>query len=56
MLLALFIISLIRGKGDGSMTGVIKCSGIDWFLFALLLAISVLLTIVAIFLLRKEET
>jgi hypothetical protein len=37
------------------MSGVFRCSDTDWFLFALLLAIAVGFTIVAIFVLRKEH-
>jgi hypothetical protein len=36
------------------MTGIIKCPGIDWFLFSLLILIAVVLAIISIFILRKE--
>lgn len=54
MMVSLLVISIIRGKGDGSMTGIIKCSPVDWFLFVLLIAIGVVLTIVAVVLVRRE--
>jgi hypothetical protein len=55
MMGSLFVISFLRGDGTGAITGVIKCSGIDWTLFALLIIIAIVLTIVAIVLLRKEH-
>lgn len=49
MMAALVIIQCIRGKGDGSGSKVVKCSATDWFLFALLLAIALVLTILGIY-------
>jgi uncharacterized membrane protein len=54
MIVSLFIISFLRGDGSGTMTGIIKCNSIDWFLFALLLGIAVALTIIAMVILSKE--
>jgi len=54
MILSLLVISILRGDGSGDMTGVEKCNPVDWFLFALLLLIAIILTIVALLILRKE--
>ena len=54
-MLTLLILSLIKGKGDGSMAGLMKCSPIDWLLFALLCATGVILTIIGILVLKKEH-
>lgn len=54
MVIALVIISLIRGKGDGSMSGVKKCSGVDWFLFFLLIGIGFLLVGTGAWYLKRE--
>ena len=55
MMISLLILSLIKGKGDGGMAGVMKCSPVDWFLFALLCAIGFILTIIGIIMLKKEH-
>lgn len=54
-MLSLFILSLIKGKGDGSMAGVVKCSHVDWVLFALLIVIAAILTVIGILMLIKEH-
>ena len=54
MILSLILISLLKGKGDGSMTGIIKCSGIDWGLLSILIISGIALTIVGILLIRSE--
>ena len=54
MIGSLFILSFLRGDGSGSMTGIIKCNAVDWFLFALLLSIAVVLTIIAMVILSRE--
>lgn len=55
MILSLFVISLIRGDGTGSLTGVIKCSVIDWILLLILLIIAIILTTIGIHILNKEH-
>ena len=55
MIASLFVISVIRGDGTGDLTGIIRCDAVDWFLFFLLLAISFLLTVIALVILKKEE-
>jgi len=54
MLLVLLIISLIRGKGDGTMVGIKRCSTADWVFFGILILIAVIITGVALIILRKE--
>lgn len=54
MLITLIVISLLRGKGDGYMTGIKKCSGVDWFLFFMLIGIAILLLAIAVWYLRYE--
>jgi len=54
MLASFFVIQMLRGDGTGDMTGIIKCSAIDWFLFALLIAIAITLTIVGLFIVRRS--
>lgn len=54
MLSTLIIVSVLRGKGDGMMTGVKKCSGVDWFLFFLLIGVALSLLAFAVWLLRSE--
>jgi hypothetical protein len=54
MVVTLIVISLLRGKGDGKLAGVHKCSATDWFLFFLLISIAITLTIVAVIILKKE--
>lgn len=49
-----FVISLLRSDGTGKIAGIIKCSGIDWFLFALVIIIAITLTIVGILIVRKD--
>lgn len=36
------------------MTGVIKCSSIDWFLFALLIAIAIALTAIGVIIIKRS--
>lgn len=54
MMIVLLLISLIKGKGDGSMVGVVKCSEIDWVLFGFLVAIAIIITGLGIFILNRE--
>lgn len=54
MLGCFFVISLLRGDGDGAIAGVIKCSGVDWFLFSLILLIAFTMTVVGILIVRKD--
>ena len=55
MLLALFIISFIRGNGrEPSIIGVERCTGVDWVLFWLLVAIGALFTVVGVKITLKE--
>lgn len=54
MMIILIVIQVVRGKGDGSEAGIIKCSAVDWFLFALLIVIGIVLTIFAIIIIKKE--
>lgn len=56
MMLALFVISALRGTGDGKNGAkVLKCSGTDWFLFILLIVISIVLIILAILDLIRDK-
>lgn len=56
MMLSLFVISALRGNGDGKNGAkVLKCSGIDWFLFILLIVISLILIVLAIWDLKHSE-
>lgn len=55
MLLTLFMISLLRGKGDGSFFGVYRCSAVDWFLFSILIIIGIVLTVSGFIIVRKEH-
>jgi len=56
MMLALFVISALRGTGDGKNGAkVIKCSGTDWFLFILLIVISLILIVLAIWDLKHSD-
>ena len=55
MLAVLFTINLLRGPGnEPSIVGIQRCQKIDWFLFALLLVLSSLITGTAIIILRKD--
>ncbi len=54
MMIVLVIIQILRGKGDGSMAGIKKCSAVDWFLFFLLIFIGLVLTIIAIIIINNE--
>lgn len=54
MLVSFIIIQILKGNGDGKMTGIIKCSPVDWFLFALLLAIAAFLSGIGVFIVRRS--
>ena len=54
-MISLLVLSLIKGKGDGSGVGVMKCSSVDWVLFGLLIAIATVLTTVGIIILNREH-
>jgi hypothetical protein len=56
MIVALIIINILRGKGDGSGAGVVKCSRTDWFLFAVFIAIGLVITAAAVIVIKKEFT
>lgn len=56
MIISLVIIGVLRGKGDGSGIGVVKCSISDDFLFIALILISIAITLIAISILNYEKT
>jgi uncharacterized membrane protein YfcA len=55
MLLILFVLTLLRGPGDEpSLIGVVRCDPMDWVLFSVLIALSVVVTVIVLVILRRE--
>jgi hypothetical protein len=54
MIFSLIAITVLRGKGKPSLIGVTRCSAGDWILLALLVLIGIILTFLAIRVLKKE--
>ena len=55
MLFILFILTLLRGPGsEPSLIGVVRCDALDWILFGTLIFLSIAITLLVIYILRKE--
>ena len=55
MILTLLVVSLFRGDGSGNILPVIRCDGADWFLFFFLLAVSAVMTVIGLVLLKRDN-
>jgi hypothetical protein len=55
MTAAIIVINVIRGTGDGTIAGIHKCSVTDRFLYLFVIVIAIVLTIVAILIIKKEH-
>ena len=56
MMAQLFAISIVRGNGDDTDGGIKKCSPIDWVLFSLLIVNTIIMEVVAILLIKRQNT
>ena len=56
MMAQLFTISIIRGDGDHTDGGLKKCSPLDWVLFSLLIVNAIIMEVVAIILIKRQNT
>ena len=54
MIFSLITITVLRGKGKSSIIGITRCSMGDWALLFLLVSVGVILTLMAVKVLRNE--
>ena len=54
LIIILTVISILRGDGNDSPVGIVRCDHIDWTLFFILQAICIIFEIIAICIVKKE--
>lgn len=54
MVALLVVITILRGKGNGYLSTVYKCSSTDWSLLAIFLIGGAIIIVIAVILLKKE--
>jgi formate hydrogenlyase subunit 3/multisubunit Na+/H+ antiporter MnhD subunit len=52
---ALIVLNVLRGTGDGSRTHVYKCSITDRFLYLFVILVAIVLTFLAIYVIKKDH-